>query len=635
HNDIVSVFPDKMLELHATRSWDFLDISSGILPQHDQHYHNNDSDVIVGLIDSESPSFNDEGIEEIPSRWKGVCIEGNDFRKSDCNRKLIGARYYADPHGHGSSGTGSPRDGVSHGTHTASTTEVGGCPSSRLAIYKVFSSGHGCPSSAILSAFHDAIHDGVDIVYSGQRLIQGISADIISVSLGSSNPDDEYFKDPTALGALHAAQEGITVVCSAGNGRPQSNTVVNAAPWIITVGTSTTDRAFESNILLGNQDVIQGYGINIWNNLTHSKAYLLAFGIDVAKSSSSLLEASTCAPESLDLKKVAGKIISCKTTNQTLSWRESFLVDAQAAGIILVDDIINVDPSVHEPALPVTRVNSASGAQIIRYIMSTKILQFKPAPVVAYFSSPGPGTLTENIIKPDITAPGTDILASVPPADDQGDIVVGKPAEFRLPSGTSMSCPHVSGAAAFVKSKRPTTTLNNQGKPITNHNEAAASPHDMGARQLNPSGVVNPGLVYEIEFGDYIRYLCYFGYESDFLHKMIGDNLSCPFNSSKVFISDLNYPSISIKNFNISRTITRTLTNVGPKNSTYTVKVDSPTGLVAQVSPKTIVFPEELSKASFNVSFNGTGARQGYNYGSLTWSDGTHFVRSPFAVDVL
>ncbi|KAI3968954.1 hypothetical protein MKX01_001431, partial [Papaver californicum] len=418
---------------------------------------------------------------------------------------------------HESSGTCSPRDEVSHGTHTASTaggslvttasyhgiangTAKGGCPSSRLAIYKVCSPGHGCPSSAIFSAFDDAIHDGVDT---------------ISVSLGSSYVDDEYFKDPTALGALHAAQEGITVIGSAGNGGPQPNTVVNAAPWIITVGASTTDRAFESNILLGNQDVVQGYGINIWNNLTHSKAYPLAFGMDVAESSSSLLEAS---------------------------WRESFLVDAQAAGIILVDDTINVDPSVHEPTFPITRVNSASGAQIIRYIMSTKnpkttvlkstdILQFKPAPTVVQLKTNcNLAFELDHALQPDITAPGTDILASVPPTDDQGDIVIGKPTEFRLLSGTSMSCPQVSGAAAFVKSKRPSwtpsiirsslmttaTTLNNQGNPITNHNEASASPHDMGAGQLNPSGAVNPGL-----------------------------------------------------NFNISRTITRILTNVGPKNSTY------------------------------------------------------------------
>ncbi|KAI3848187.1 hypothetical protein MKX03_022362, partial [Papaver bracteatum] len=100
HEEIVSIFADTTLQLHTTRSWDFLESESGIRLNHNHQYplHASGEDVIIGIIDTgiwpESPSFNDHGIGKIPSRWKGVCMQGSGFKKSDCNRKLVGARYY-------------------------------------------------------------------------------------------------------------------------------------------------------------------------------------------------------------------------------------------------------------------------------------------------------------------------------------------------------------------------------------------------------------------------------------------------------------------------------------------------------------------------------------------------------------
>lgn len=175
-------------------------------------------------------------------------------------RKLIGARFYVGDDSETEDQTA--RDMVGHGTHVASTaagstvtgasyyglatgTAKGGSPGSRIAMYRVCSA-EGCLGSAILAAFDDAISNKVDV---------------LSLSLGSPAaflPDLE--SDVIAIGAFHAVQNGITVVCSAGNDGPSPATVTNAVPWILTVGATTIDRDFESDVVLGGDKVVKVTG---------------------------------------------------------------------------------------------------------------------------------------------------------------------------------------------------------------------------------------------------------------------------------------------------------------------------------------------------------------------------------------
>jgi subtilisin family serine protease len=203
--------------------------------------------------------------------------------------KLIGARYYdlSSVRGPSPSDGGSPRDDVGHGTHTSSTaagnaitgasyyglapgTAKGGSAGSRVAMYRVCAES-GCAGSAILAGFDDAIADGVDVV---------------SVSLGASpffRPD--FSADPIAIGAFHAVAKGVMVVCSAGNSGPDAATVVNVAPWILTVAATTIDRDFESDVVLGgNNSAVKGVAIN-FSNLDRSPKYPLITGA-AAKSGS-------------------------------------------------------------------------------------------------------------------------------------------------------------------------------------------------------------------------------------------------------------------------------------------------------------------------------------------------------------
>ena len=182
-------------------------------------------------------------------------------------RKLVGARYYLKGYEsdngplNATTDYRSARDKDGHGTHTASTvggrrvrnvsaqgfapgTASGGAPLARLAIYKVCwpikgqtkAKGNTCYEEDMLAAIDDAIADGVHV---------------LSISIGTSKPI-AYVKDGIAIGALHATKNNIVVACSAGNSGPQPSTLSNPAPWIITVGASSVDRAFVSPLVLGN-----------------------------------------------------------------------------------------------------------------------------------------------------------------------------------------------------------------------------------------------------------------------------------------------------------------------------------------------------------------------------------------------
>ncbi|TKY68426.1 CO(2)-response secreted protease [Spatholobus suberectus] len=640
HDGVVSVFPDPVLQLHTTRSWDFLESDLGMKPPGTSTHQHLSSDIIIGVIDTgiwpESPSFRDEGIGGIPSRWKGVCMEGHDFKKSNCNRKLIGARYYNIQVTSGGNQThieatkGSPRDSVGHGTHTASIaagvhvnnasyfglaqgTARGGSPSTRIAAYKTCSE-EGCSGATILKAIDDAIKDGVDI---------------ISISIGlSSLFQSDFLSDPIAIGAFHAEQMGVMVVCSAGNDGPDPYTVVNTAPWIFTVAASNIDRNFQSTIVLGNGKSFQGTGIN-FSNLTHSKMHHLVFGEQVAAKFAPASEARMQEP----------------------------------IGMILIDED-NKDVPYDAGVFPFTEVGNLEGHKILEYINFTKnptatilptteTTRYQPSPIVASFSSRGPSSLTENILKPDVMAPGIGILAAmIPKSNEPGSVPIGKkPSLFGIKSGTSMACPHVTGATAFIKSVHEkwspsmiksalmttATNYNNLRKPLTNSSNYLANPHEMGVGEINPLRALNPGLVFETELEEYLRFLCYFGYSKKNIRAMSKTNFNCPRNSSEDLISNINYPSISVstlKRKQKAKVITRTVTNVGSLNATYTAKVRVPKGLVVKVIPNTLVFSEGVQRMTYKVSFYGKEANGGYNFGSLTWLDGHHYVHTVFSVKV-
>lgn len=214
----------------------------------------------------ESESFNDKGLGPIPAKWKGKCVNGQEFEsKKHCNKKLIGARYYMDAQTKREIAPTeymSARESLPHGTHVASIaggafvpnvsynglgggTARGAAPSARIAVYKVCwrKVDDTCAMADVIKAMDDAIADGVDVM---------------SISIGRPIPilTETNLRNQFSYGAFHAVSKGIPVICSGGNNGPGDFSVQNIAPWIITVAATSLDRWFPTPLTLGNNETI-------------------------------------------------------------------------------------------------------------------------------------------------------------------------------------------------------------------------------------------------------------------------------------------------------------------------------------------------------------------------------------------
>ncbi|KAJ7952390.1 putative Cucumisin [Quillaja saponaria] len=637
---VISVIPNHILKLHTTRSWDFMDFRKGNLRG------SQESNVIIGLLDTgiwpESESFRDEGLSAPPSKWKGTC-QGANFT---CNNKIIGARYYNSGSSNDDTDFLSPRDSLGHGSHTASTaagrevadasyfglakgTARGGVPSARIAVYKVCWT-FGCATADILAAFDDAIADGVDI---------------ISVSLGIDFPLP-YFKDPIAIGSFHAMKHGILTSSSAGNSGPFPLSVSNYAPWTLTVAASTIDRKFVAQVVLGNGRVYNGLSINNFD--LNGTSYPLIWGGQAANYSAGANDdiSRYCINGAMNSFLVKGKIVFCEVL-----WDGSGILLANGVGTIMADSSIT-DFSFNYP-LPAALISTEDGLDILRYIKSTAnpiatiLVGETPkdvmAPYVVSFSSRGPNPITPDILKPDITAPGVDILAAwspvAPPSIYAHDT---RKVEFNIISGTSMSCPHVSGAAAYVKAAHPEwSPAAIKSALMTTAYAMDKSKHEdlefaYGSGHINPSMALDPGLVYDASEADYINFLCKQGYNTTTIKLITGDNSSVCNTTNPGRGWDLNYPSFSLAvedGQTITGVFTRTVTNVGPYPATYNATAYLPGEFGVIVQPSILSFSSIGETKSFTVKVFGPKiVQQPIISGAILWNDGVHEVRSPLVV---
>ena len=616
--------------------------------------------IIIGIIDSgiwpENPSFSDRtgtngngtqggklDYQQIPG-WHGKCTPGEDFNASMCNQKLIGAQWFNESWG-GDAGIEeqrpweftSVRDYNGHGSHTASTaggnngvqvtgpaavfgTISGIAPHARIAAYKALWSTQAADTASgstsdLVAAIDQAVADGVDVIN-------------YSISGTQTN-----FRDPAEIAFLYAAQAGVFVAASAGNSGPTTSTVAHPSPWITTVAAGTHNRSGVGSVTLGNGATY--YGASLATSVTAPLIDSINAGLPGADPTQvALCYSSADGGNVLDPAKVAGKIVVCDRGVTARVNKSLAVQEAGGVGVILLNpsnNSLNADfhfvPTVHLQNTDYAAIHAyAATADPVATINQATVTYTTTAPLTASFSSRGPLRASGDLLKPDLIAPGQDILAAVAPPGNAG-------RDFNLYSGTSMSSPHVAGLAALLKDLHPDWTpmmiksalmttgydVLDGGTPAPNTNPVLI--FRQGAGHVTPNSAADPGLVFNSGWNDWLGFLC-------------GTQLPTSFcTGSGIPVldpSDFNSPSIAIADLAGSQTVTRKVTNVGPK-STYNVSF-SGAGISASVSPSSFTLKTGESQTLQITISNVSAALNAYTGGQLTWTDGTHRVRIPVVV---
>ena len=596
--------------------------------------------------------------------WPGICETGESFDETNCNNKLLGARFFID----GAETTGaidngefrSARDADGHGTHTATIAAgnrvsasiygtflghvEGMAPRARLAVYKACWLRPGdlrasCNTSDLAQAIDAAVADGVDI---------------INYSVGSSlrttaAPDD--------IALMAAAKAGIFAAVAAGNDGPNLTTIGSPAgsPWVTTVAASSREgqRSVEAMQVTAPPAIAGKYAVreaSFTRDLrdadpVEGQLVLVDDNDTVLEDGSDGTRMDACEPIVND-DEVSGKIAYIERGGCAFLTKIEHAEDAGAIAALVYN--IAGDPIVMNGAagfvdIPALMIGQADGNLLLSEIDAGNIVEVvldkglflnesEDGNVMAAFSSRGPAPVRD-ILKPDITAPGINILAGFTP--DAANTISGE--NFAYLSGTSMSTPHVAGVAALLREAHPQWTVGALKSALSTtayrdvvqaDGESQAHPFDFGSGHLNANDAFAPGLVFDAGADDYDAFSC--GIESPAVDTARCESLAA---AGWSFDADqFNLPSLAVSRLTNTRTITRRVTNVADEANSYVANVVAPPGISLTVSPNTLS-PAPGASQEFEVTLeNAGGAMNLWQFGSITWESNDHSVYMPVAV---
>jgi subtilisin family serine protease len=486
-----------------------------------------------------------------------------------CNNKLIGAYEFLDTYksvvGLMPSEFDSARDDNGHGTHTSSTAAGNGgvaasifgvprgivsgmAPRAHVIMYRVCGDS-GCYQSDSVAAVEQAILDEVDSIN-------------FSIS-GGANPYSDIVEQAFSV----AYANGVFVSASAGNAGPAPETVAHRGPWTMTVGASTTDRHFLSTVsLVGNGDTLTFEGASVTDGISAPTSVIFP-------PAGSELCLTPFAPGTF-----SGEIVVCQR-GVIARVAKSFNVAAGGAGGMLLYNPVLQGLATDNHFIPSVHLENDAGTALLDFMAAhtgvTATFTSGTASAVqgdkmAAFSSRGGPAQTLGISKPDITAPGVQILAGHTPLP--ATVEGGLPGQlFQSIQGTSMSSPHIAGSAALVKDLHPDWTPGQIKSAIMmtaltdgvtkEDGTTPADPFDYGSGRVDLSLAGTPGVT-------------------------ISDT-TANFYALEDELWNANYPSLYVPVMPGQITVQRTLHSEMGKNSTWMFSVDSPAD-TSVVVPQTI-----------------------------------------------
>lgn len=470
--------------------------------------------VVIGVVDSgldpDSPLFADvPRLGRAPAGFGGECATGADWPRDTCNRKVVGARWYVRGFGEDrlrSSSVLSPRDDDGHGTQVASiaagnsgvSVRVGGrllgryggvAPQARLAVYKACwtapdPADDGCATADLVTAVDQAVADRVDVL----TLAVGGPAEI----------------DTLALALLGAAEGDVVVVGAAGN-EGRRGQAAHPVPWVTTVGGTAGPQRRGRVVTDGGPD-LRGPDLTGASSTDRPVGPArVVRAADVAAPGVTADRARVCAPGSLDAAAVSGRVVVCDRGRVARVEKSRTVERADGAGMVLANTAPgSTDADFHH--VPTVHLDGDAARALDRWLTRTptarvtlRPLGTGPAPgrVVPWSSAGDP---VGDLVKPDVVAPATGVLAAVPAA--------GRPGPWDLVSGTSAATAYTSGAAALARHRHPDWSATAVRSALA----STAGPVDgavlrTGAGRVRPAEVRRPGLVHDVAPGQYRRWL--------------------------------------------------------------------------------------------------------------------------------
>jgi len=543
-----------------------------------------------------------------------------------CNHKMAGAYAFVDTNlsvhnaadgyfCNAANTACSARDAEGHGTHT-STTAAGDVVSSAVLLGVERGPASGIAPGAAVIMYRVCIEDSCYESDSVDAVQQAIVDDVDAINFSIGGGSDPY-TDPVELAFLDAYASGIAVNASAGNSGPGAATAEHGGPWETTVGASTLDRSFESTLHLTADGgaTLDISGVTITEGITTPTPVVLA---SAAPYSDELCNHDPGA------NAFSGKVVVCKrgTNGRIDKGHNVFLGDGE--GMILYNQSATVtDLESDNHFLPAIQVEYAGNA-VHDFVANHTNVMATWAPgaatpaqgdVMASFSSRGPES---DFIKPDVTAPGVQILAGNTP--QPASIDSGRPGQmFQAIAGTSMSSPHAAGVSLLLKAAHPSWTpgqiksalmTSSVQSVVKEDGTTKADPFDRGAGSIRANRAINPTVTFEVSAPDFYA------------------SANDPF--ARI---NLNLASIDAPNMPGKITTSRTAHNVTNKTQTLTITTKAPNNSTIKVTPSTLTIAP-FGNATFQVTIDGSKLADGWYFGQITLtpaSSGTSVAVLPVA----